>query len=297
MNIIDGIKIAFVDVCAKFKNLSPPKLSDIYSFFKNIPSNLQNVASSLFGRASKPVSPTGTTTKVIAVAEEREISPPQIIEINESIEGDKNIYTLSLIVGGVEVGAAKLSEEGNSDPYESGFAQKTFILSRVDVVKEHRNKGYAHLLVEKAYETALQKGKRLYVVDQAYSTHNVGSKLYGGEKIRQKFDVSVRINGQSNGDVYLIEKKTRLNNELSYLKMGEERLNVVILEATGSLHGMKQFHNYIKQHREQISFLKDLLKDFKFLCELAKKSQSHLSTSVREEYNTDYLALLSLAEN
>lgn len=121
---------------------------------------------------------------------------------------------------GKRVGSAILYESGIEDAFTSRVLsaskeEKFYCLYRIWIEKESRGKGLAGEAFRKICNHFIEKGYSINLHD--ITRGEVGSRLFGGEKTRSFFDVTLET--KLDGSWYVIRKKTGDTKPLKYLRI------------------------------------------------------------------------------
>jgi GNAT superfamily N-acetyltransferase len=195
----------------------------------------------------------------LAIREQIQVAWPELAEKCKKDEScacaQKQLF---FVQEGQLLGFVTLTE--NKPPLNRIVAQKLenrtlCYIDRIEIIPHGKGKGYGrklfewicHSLIEKGFCVSLTDATGLYHEGDNLpsSKRSIGDELYGGEKTRRQFDVSVQLTSP-NGNYYLIEKKSGETKPLKYLPIDFKNMRIPYL--FGNIRGLVHLVDYLKQH-------------------------------------------------
>ena len=175
--------------------------------------------------------------------------------VNLSITKSKNGWDrIDIEVDGKIIGSAHPSESTYVSSARKG--EKFYCLKMIELKEEFQTLGYGRKAFEKICNHYIKLG---YSINLHEVTPNgVGARLYGGEKTRNSFDVSLET--KRTGSWYIIRKKTGDTKPLEYLRIPEEDRNIVLWDLFYGLSDPSDKAN-LCGFRSLIAYLKEFPKE------------------------------------
>lgn len=144
------------------------------------------------------------------------------------------------------IGAVSLKPEKG----EGGAVASEFVLT-IQTSSDFRKKGYGRSLFEYACSIVTERGGVVSLADQS---GGAGEALYGGEKTREKFDISVKLTALAFREYYLRKQVEGGKKPLRYEKVDE--IGITAWCAIEKIDSLRHLIRYLEQHPQDKEQLK-----------------------------------------